>query len=380
VGWHPGIGPEALYHQLHTRHYWASYNLDLDQFPAVRGVQMRQWARRSSDVPNGIAIPFDVNTVLTDKLGGLPLMVIAACGEGPRARASYDLRRGGIRAARAPRVDCHRRDRVTARRLLGVPRRRATGDVLAMKLKVKDDSLKTAIHVRDSVEEQIAHLEKYAAQLHDTVRLADRRADSLTRVAERHRTFRLRVIDSLHVAVTASDSDHHEEIHEVPIQITEQLALDSAALGAQDDRAEKKDRELAVRMTEIGALKKTVQLDSVAIRQLEGKVADLETREDPTLHVQGGCRRRARRSPPSSKSPRSSSTDAAPPPHNLTRRPNDEFHRVVRIARHQWRGRTPRARRDRQRCRAQGRLVEGSLRSRAATCTARVPDRLGAAA
>lgn len=82
VGWHPGLGPEALFHELHTRHYWASYNLDTDQYPVVRGVQMRQWARLSADVPNGLAIPFDVDTVLTDKLGGLPLMVIAGGGEG----------------------------------------------------------------------------------------------------------------------------------------------------------------------------------------------------------------------------------------------------------------------------------------------------------
>jgi hypothetical protein len=148
----------------------------------------------------------------------------------------------------------------------------AGDDALSVTLAIKDDSLKQAIQVRDSVEEQIAHLEKYAAQLHDSVGLADRRADSLTRIADRHRTFRLRVIDSTHVAVTASDTSHREDVHEVPIQITEQLALDSAALGAQDDRAEKKDRELVVRMTEIGALKKTVQLDSVAMRQLEGKV------------------------------------------------------------------------------------------------------------
>jgi hypothetical protein len=160
-------------------------------------------------------------------------------------------------------------------------------EVLAMKLKVKDDSLKTAIQVRDSVEEQLAHLEKYAAKLHDSVGLADRRADSLTRVADRHRTFRLRVIDSLHVGVTA-DSASAEEIHEVPIQITEQLALDSAALGAQDDRAEKKGRELTVRMTEIGALKKTVQLDSVAIRQLEGQVADLTAVKTPRFTFKEG--------------------------------------------------------------------------------------------
>ena len=36
-------------------------------------------------------------------------------------------------------------------------------DVVRVKLAIKDDSLKEAIRVRDSVEESIARLEKYAA-------------------------------------------------------------------------------------------------------------------------------------------------------------------------------------------------------------------------
>jgi hypothetical protein len=45
--------------------------------PAVRGVQMRQWVKLPKDVPNGITFPFQVDTVLADKLGGLPAMIVA---------------------------------------------------------------------------------------------------------------------------------------------------------------------------------------------------------------------------------------------------------------------------------------------------------------
>ncbi|HKW09743.1 MAG TPA: hypothetical protein VJO33_05140 [Gemmatimonadaceae bacterium] len=165
---------------------------------------------------------------------------------------------------------------------------RHSDDYLRVQLDVKQDSLKEAIRVRDSVEEQLAGLQKYALVLRDTIGLADRRADSLTRLAERNRTFRLRVIDSLHVAVTASDSDRAEEVHEVPIEITEQLALDSAALQAQDDRSAKKDRLIDVQSTENRALIKTVQLDSMVTRQLEEQIADLKAIKTPRLTFRMG--------------------------------------------------------------------------------------------
>ena len=72
VGWHCGLTPEALYQQLAFQHYWAAFNLNADQFPAVRGVQLRQHAAGPSDTPVGLPYAIDTDTVQRDKLGGLP--------------------------------------------------------------------------------------------------------------------------------------------------------------------------------------------------------------------------------------------------------------------------------------------------------------------
>lgn len=76
VGYHARLSPEQLYN-LPFEHYWAAYNLNADEYPATRGCQMHQWAARGSDRPPGIGFEFDVNTVLADNLGGLPMMVTA---------------------------------------------------------------------------------------------------------------------------------------------------------------------------------------------------------------------------------------------------------------------------------------------------------------
>jgi hypothetical protein len=82
VGWHCGLSAASLYRRLKFTRYWAAYNLNLDQYPEHRGICMHQWAltakTRERDVPNGITFQFDVNTVLADKLGGLPKWVRAA--------------------------------------------------------------------------------------------------------------------------------------------------------------------------------------------------------------------------------------------------------------------------------------------------------------
>ncbi|HKW09744.1 MAG TPA: glycoside hydrolase domain-containing protein [Gemmatimonadaceae bacterium] len=77
VGFHCGLRPEALYHELAFEHYWASYNLDTDEYPAVRGIQMRQWSKHDADIPRGVTQAFQVDTVLADKLGGRPLLLVA---------------------------------------------------------------------------------------------------------------------------------------------------------------------------------------------------------------------------------------------------------------------------------------------------------------
>jgi hypothetical protein len=74
VGWHCGLTPDQLYWRLKFRAYWSAYNLDANEFPRVRGVQMRQREVRSGDVPLGVGIAFDVNLVTGDALGGFPVM------------------------------------------------------------------------------------------------------------------------------------------------------------------------------------------------------------------------------------------------------------------------------------------------------------------
>lgn len=81
VGWHAGLAPYVLFHALPFSHYWASYNLNADEAPIVRGVQMRQWVRVPADVPPGIGGQFDVDTILCDKLGGLPVWAVEEVDE-----------------------------------------------------------------------------------------------------------------------------------------------------------------------------------------------------------------------------------------------------------------------------------------------------------
>jgi hypothetical protein len=80
VGWHCGLTPDELYSRLRFNAYWAAYNLNMDEWPSKRGVQMRQWVKKDRDVPNGITFSFDVNTIRIDKLGGVPQFVTAKEG------------------------------------------------------------------------------------------------------------------------------------------------------------------------------------------------------------------------------------------------------------------------------------------------------------
>lgn len=78
VGWHAGLTPEQLYHDLRFTRYWSAYNLDADAVPAVRGVQMQQHPSTPSTTPPGIDRSlFDVNVITTDKLGDRPILMIA---------------------------------------------------------------------------------------------------------------------------------------------------------------------------------------------------------------------------------------------------------------------------------------------------------------
>lgn len=75
VGYHPGLNSTQLYLKLRFAHYWAAYNLNADQFPAVRGVQMKQSLRRPVDKTSGVQLDFQVDRVSADKLGGRPTLL-----------------------------------------------------------------------------------------------------------------------------------------------------------------------------------------------------------------------------------------------------------------------------------------------------------------
>lgn len=73
VGYDPDLTADQLGRSLYFEHYWAAYNLNKDQVPVPRGVQMRQ------DVEQILAgVRYDPNVIHADKLGGLPLMLADA--------------------------------------------------------------------------------------------------------------------------------------------------------------------------------------------------------------------------------------------------------------------------------------------------------------
>lgn len=74
VGWHSGLSPAQLF-ALPFEHYWGAYNLNADEQPATRGVQMQQHAAKHADLFAGCP-EIDVNTIHADRLGGTPLLVI----------------------------------------------------------------------------------------------------------------------------------------------------------------------------------------------------------------------------------------------------------------------------------------------------------------
>jgi hypothetical protein len=75
VGFHCGLDPTQLYRALRFRHYWGAYNLNADEVPIVRGLQMKQASRTPPDAVPGHAFEFQVDTVRADALGGRPTLV-----------------------------------------------------------------------------------------------------------------------------------------------------------------------------------------------------------------------------------------------------------------------------------------------------------------
>jgi hypothetical protein len=80
VGDHCGLSAHDLYYRLKFQAYWSSYNLNDDELPIVRGVQMRQWRVRVPQRVDGIEFAWDGDTVGVDALGGRPLFFFSPAG------------------------------------------------------------------------------------------------------------------------------------------------------------------------------------------------------------------------------------------------------------------------------------------------------------
>ena len=79
VGYRVGLTPTQLYRALKFTHYWGAYNLNTDQYPATRGIQMQQSKARASDRPSGTTIDFQTDRVSADALGGRPTVLALEC-------------------------------------------------------------------------------------------------------------------------------------------------------------------------------------------------------------------------------------------------------------------------------------------------------------
>lgn len=85
AGYHPGLyvgdscglTAQQLYRDLRFDAYWSAYNLNRDQHPAVRDVQMRQIVATLEDLIVGLTNQtMDVDVIHADALGGSPILLL----------------------------------------------------------------------------------------------------------------------------------------------------------------------------------------------------------------------------------------------------------------------------------------------------------------
>jgi hypothetical protein len=75
VGYHARLSPRQLYRALRFTHYWGAYNLNADEYPEVRGLQMKQSQARRTASLAGVAISYQTDRVIADALGGRPTLL-----------------------------------------------------------------------------------------------------------------------------------------------------------------------------------------------------------------------------------------------------------------------------------------------------------------
>src|SRR5205807_4797112 len=75
VGYRAGLTPTQLYRALRFTHYCGAYKLNVDQYPATRGLQMKQLRPTPSEHIAEIGIDFQIDRTSADKLGGRPTLL-----------------------------------------------------------------------------------------------------------------------------------------------------------------------------------------------------------------------------------------------------------------------------------------------------------------
>jgi len=163
-------------------------------------------------------------------------------------------------------------------------------DTSALEAQVKHakDSVKALERDRALYVGQAAALRVAAEQAKKERAVAVAHSDSMARIAERHRTFHLRTIDSTHIGVLG-DSGKVEEVATVPVDIVVQLALDSAALEAHDVTEAKLLRENNTLQLENLKLWQAVAADSSELRQKDEIITALEKQKAPRCGAKCGA-------------------------------------------------------------------------------------------
>jgi hypothetical protein len=70
VGYQPGLTAQQLYQNLKFKHYWGAYNIDGDEIPATRGLQLQQKVGTSGTIGGVSTEAYDDDVTMSDKLGG----------------------------------------------------------------------------------------------------------------------------------------------------------------------------------------------------------------------------------------------------------------------------------------------------------------------
>jgi hypothetical protein len=78
VGYEPGLSSQQLYDDLQIDHYWGAYNIDGDDIPAVRGLQLQQKVGTGGTIGGVSTESYDDDVTMTDGKGGSALWLTLA--------------------------------------------------------------------------------------------------------------------------------------------------------------------------------------------------------------------------------------------------------------------------------------------------------------